>query len=278
MLIRSALVPSAQNPSMPPIEIPFLQFPGLSRINGIRHAVYTRNGGTSRPPFESLNVSHAVGDNPDHVVANLQRTRQAFGAPSLQGMNQVHGARVHMLELAKDTDLQEDAPCADAMVTNLTGIALMVKQADCQAVILVEPVKKAIAVIHCGWRGNVANLPAKVVERMTSSLDCSAAEMRAAIGPSLGPCCAEFTSHETLFPAHFRRFMVRRNHFDLWELSRMQLLEAGLKKDRIEIAGICTRCRTDLFFSYRGEGATGRFATLVMLEPLNLEPLRAGNG
>jgi YfiH family protein len=182
-------------------------------------------------------------------------------------MNQVHGARVHMLELVKDTDLQEDAPCADAMVTNLTGIALMVKQADCQAVILVEPVKKAIAVIHCGWRGNVANLPAKVVERMTSSLDCSAAEMRAAIGPSLGPCCAEFTSHETLFPAHFRRFMVRRNHFDLWELSRMQLLEAGLKKDRIEIAGICTRCRTDLFFSYRGEGATGRFATLVMLEP-----------
>ena len=60
--------------------------------------------------------------------------------------------------------------------------------------------------------------------------------------------------------------MVRENYFDLWQLSRWQLLEAGLKKENIEVAGICTRCRTDLFYSYRAEGTTGRFATVVMLK------------
>ena len=267
MYTRSAFLQPPQSSSTSPIEIPFLEFPGLLRLDPVRHAVYTRRGGTSRPPYESLNIGPAVGDEAEHVAMNLQRIQQAFGAPRLQAMNQSHSARIHMLDHAQGLCLEKEAPSADAMVTNLEGIALMVKQADCQAVILVEPVKKAVAAVHCGWRGNIANLPAKVVGRMKTSMGCSPAEMRAAIGPSLGPCCAEFTSHQTLFPGHFRRFMVRKSYFDLWEITRSQLLEAGLRKDNIEIAGICTRCRTDLFFSYRKEGTTGRFATLVMLGP-----------
>ena len=60
--------------------------------------------------------------------------------------------------------------------------------------------------------------------------------------------------------------MVRKNYFDMWQISRRQLIEAGLNKENIEVAGICTRCRTDLFYSYRAEGTTGRFATVVMLK------------
>ena len=89
--------------------------------------------------------------------------------------------------------------------------------------------------------------------------------MLAAIGPSLGPCCGEFVTHEEIFPKEFGRFMVGENHFDLWKLSRWQLLEEGIKEDNIEVAGICTKCRTDLFYSYRSEGVTGRFGTVVML-------------
>jgi polyphenol oxidase len=267
MLIRNARLPSTQNAAPSPVEIPFLEFSGLSRIDGLKHAIYTRHGGSSRPPYETLNVGATVGDNADHVAMNLQRIQQAFGAPRLQAMNQVHGDHVLLLRRTREANPNRGTLSADAMATSLTGIALMVKQADCQAVILAEPVKKAVAVVHCGWRGNTANLLAKVVERMKISMGCTPSEIRAAIGPSLGPCCGEFTSHETLFPAHFKRFMVRKNYFDLWEISRSQLLEAGLHDDKIEIAGICTRCRTDLFFSYRGEGTTGRFATLVMLEP-----------
>jgi len=267
MLEKRATVKSPRDTLPCPVEIPFLQFPGLSRVEGLRHAVYTRLGGSSRPPYESLNISSLVGDDADRVAENRQRIQQAFGAPRLQEMNQVHGDRILVLKHKQDEPSQCKAPAVDAAVTTLPGVALMVKQADCQAIVLVERARKAVAVVHCGWRGNVVNLPARVVEEMRFSMGCSPAGMRAAIGPSLGPCCAEFTSYETLFPEHFRRFLVGKNHFDFWEISRMQLIEAGLPKDGIEIAGICTRCRTDLFFSYRGEKTTGRFATLAMLEP-----------
>jgi hypothetical protein len=90
-------------------------------------------------------------------------------------------------------------------------------------------------------------------------------DILAVIGPSLGPCCAEFTSYKEIFPEAFRKFIVRDNHFDLWEISRRQLLDAGLEEKMIDIAGICTRCNTDFFYSYRGEGITGRFATVAML-------------
>ena len=87
----------------------------------------------------------------------------------------------------------------------------------------------------------------------------------AAIGPSLGPCCAEFVIHEQIFPRLFGRFMRRENYFDLWEISRWQLSRAGLEEKGIDLAGLCTRCRTDLFFSYRAEGVTGRFGTVAMI-------------
>ncbi|MBN2032756.1 MAG: peptidoglycan editing factor PgeF [Deltaproteobacteria bacterium] len=267
MLKSTKAIHSLQNPFRPSSELPFLQFPGLSRVKGLRHAVYTRHGGFSLPPYESLNISSVVGDKAHRVAENLHTIQQSFGAPYVQEMNQVHGD--HILVLAHEQGINSDTGAlpADALVTNVPGVALMVKQADCQAVIIVDPVKKVAAIVHCGWRGNTANLPGKVIDSMKFSFACSPAEMRAAIGPSLGPCCAEFTSYKTLFPSHFNRFMVRRNYFDLWEVSRRQLLEAGLQNDKIEVAGICTRCRTDVFFSYRAEGTTGRFATLVMLEP-----------
>jgi YfiH family protein len=266
MLARSKIAYPSREPGIAPAEIPYFQFPGLSGHDQLEHAVYTRHGGVSEPPYQSLNASYATGDKGDRVAINLRMIQQTLGARRLMGMKQVHGT--HIVTLT-----QEQAPAseagvfqADAMVTNLTGVALMVKQADCQAVILFDPDKKVIANVHCGWRGNTANLLAGVIDTMRASFGCTPATLRAAIGPSLGPCCAEFTSYEALFPESFRRFMVRRNYFDLWEISRWQLVQAGLRNDRIELAGVCTRCRTDLFFSYRGEGTTGRFATVVMLQ------------
>jgi hypothetical protein len=105
-----------------------------------------------------------------------------------------------------------------------------------------------------------------VVGRMKFEFGCRPANMLAAIGPSLGPCCAEFINYEQEFPEEFRRFMVRKEYFDLWEISRWQLLEAGLAEDHIEVANICSRCRTDMFYSYRAEGITGRFGTVAMLK------------
>jgi copper oxidase (laccase) domain-containing protein len=102
---------------------------------------------------------------------------------------------------------------------------------------------------------------------MGNEFGCDPSLLRAAIGPSLGPCCAEFVTYREIFPEGFSAFMTRENYFDLWAVSRSQLLASGLKDRHIESADWCTRCRTDLFFSHRGEGVTGRFATVVMLKP-----------
>ena len=154
---------------------------------------------------------------------------------------------------------------SDAVITNIPRLGLLVKQADCQAVFLYDPINRVIASVHCGWRGQKLGLLGLVVQRMEAEFGCSAANMLAAIGPSLGPCCAEFITHKEIFPAEFTEFMIRDNYFDLWALSRRQLLDARLKSENIETAEICTRCRTDLFFSYRAEGVTGRFASVAML-------------
>ena len=265
MLARSKIAYPPRDSGIAPAEIPFFQFPGLSEYDQLAHAVYTRRGGISEPPYHSLNVSYSTGDRRDRVAINLRMIQQSLAARRLVGMKQVHGTRIVTLTDEQAPASEAGVLQADAMVTNLIGVALMVKQADCQAVILFDPEKKVVANVHCGWRGNTANLLAGVIDTMRASFGCSPATLRAAIGPSLGPCCAEFTSYETLLPRSFHRFMVRKDYFDLWEVSRWQLLQAGLRSDRIELAGVCTRCRTDLFFSYRGEGTTGRFATVVML-------------
>ena len=179
-------------------------------------------------------------------------------------MNQVH--KKDIIVLSKESFPDPDIiPEADAIITNVPKIAIMVKQADCQGIILFDPVKTAAAVIHCGWKGNRCNIPGAVVRRMKLEFGCSGSDIIAAIGPSLGPCCGEFTTYKDIFPEDFERFMVRKNYFDLWKLSRWQLMKEGLKNENIETAGICTRCNSNMFFSYRAEGVTGRFATVAML-------------
>lgn len=243
----------------------YFRYPGLSRRNGLEHAVFSRLGGLSRPPFHSLNVSYAVGDRPECVRGNLRKVQEFLGAESVVYTHQAHGEEI--LILRKDRwKADEPVVTADAMITDAPGIALLIKQADCQAVILYDPEKKAAANVHCGWRGNVRNILGLVVSRMHDAFSCRPSNLLAAVGPSLGPCCAEFVDYKKIFPPSFRPFMVGENHFNLWAVSFQQLLDAGLKAENIELAGLCTRCRTDLFFSYRGEGKTGRFAAVAMLK------------
>jgi YfiH family protein len=196
---------------------------------------------------------------------NLRIIRMVTGARRLAYMNQVHGRDVLAIK-QESLPRSGKAPNVDALITGAPGIALMVRQADCQGVLMYDPVKEVVATAHCGWRGQIGNILAAAVRRMTWEFGSCVSDIRVAIGPSLGPCCAEFINHGQIFPRGFERFMIRENHFDLWALSRWQLLEEGVEADHIEVAGICTKCRTDLFFSYRGEGTTGRFASVVMLK------------
>jgi polyphenol oxidase len=239
-------------------------FPGLSEQKNLVHAVFTREGGVSRDPFASLNVGSSVQDSPALVKRNLARVRESIGAQALLQMDQVHGDTV-VVHRSDSPFSGVGASSADAQITNVPGQALMVKLADCQGVILHDPEKDVVGVVHCGWRGNVRNILGKTVRRMEQDFSSRPEDIHAAIGPSLGPCCGEFKGHEQYFPESFRRFQVRDNFFDLWAVSAWQLMTAGVPEDHIEISGICTRCRSDLFYSYRKERKTGRFAVAAMV-------------
>lgn len=248
-----------------PNQVLSLKFSQLSKHRQLAHGVFTRHGGVSESPYDTLNASYDTDDLPDCVEINLQIIKKAMGAEQLIFMNQVHGKEVLTIRKGHSGDFKEAAR-VDAIITDRPGLALMVKQADCQAVILFDPVKGVVSNVHCGWRGNAYNILGSVVSRMRSDFGCRESRLMAAIGPSLGPCCAEFVTHEQIFPEKFRQFMVRENFFDLRKVSRWQLLEAGLNEENLEVAGICTGCRTDMFYSYRAEGVTGRFATVAMLK------------
>ena len=151
-------------------------------------------------------------------------------------------------------------------MTRVPEQGLMIKQADCQSIVLYDPAHKAVANIHCGWRGNVNNVIREAVKRMKAAYKTDPAGLLAGIGPSLGPCCAQFIHYRTEIPARYWTYQARPNYFDLWRLSRDQLIAAGVREDHIQIAGICTSCQTRDFFSYRKEKITGRFATVIALQ------------
>lgn len=241
------------------------RFAPLARIPGLTHAVVCRQGGASGSPFNGSNVSFGVGDMPEAVAANRERLRQMTGGIHIY-TRQNHGTTIRAIRrdaLSAKAPIQTAAHEADALITDVPGVRLLIQTADCQAVMLADPESRVAANVHCGWRGNVADIIGRAVACMVNDFGCRPQRMVAAIGPSLGPCCAEFVNYEREIPRSLWPFRVGRHHFDLWAISRHQLHRTGIARDHIHTAGICTRCNPHLFFSYRAARQTGRFAALI---------------
>jgi YfiH family protein len=188
-----------------------------------------------------------------------------MGADQLFFSRQIHDRNILIFDQSAPDKTMKNTE-ADALITTLPNLALMVKLADCQGTILFDPEKNVLGVVHCGWRGHVKNIYGHVVDRMTKTFHCHPIDIHAAISPSLGPCCAEFKTYRELFPSSFLDFMERECYFNLWELGKQQLIQAGLARQNIEAAGMCTKCRSDLFYSHRRQAKTGRFALVAMLK------------
>lgn len=243
------------------INLPFFYFSCFAQFSFLHHAVFTRLGGHSQGAYASLNLSHEVGDDPVAVNKNLALIKQSFSTKTLVWSRQVHGKDVLVIQ----DKVKPPYEGFDALVTNRPGLALLVKLADCQGILLCDPIKKVIAAVHCGWRGNVANIIAATIDVMEKEFHTKPTDIWAGISPSLGPCCAEFKDYQTLLPKAFWRYRINGNHFDWWSISRDQLMAKGVPEAQIEIAGICTVC-DERFFSYRREGKTGRFGAVIMLK------------
>jgi YfiH family protein len=229
--------------------------------------VWTRHGGVSAPPFNDLNFSFSVGDDAGRVRQNRALIRQAMGLEELISVGQVHGRNTLILTDKTNVAAGREMQGIDILITDIPGIGLLIKQADCQAVGLYDPEHRVIANIHCGWRGNVQNVIGQAVQRLQEIFGSRPEVIRAGISPSLGPCCAEFNNYKRELPEKFWSYQVRSTYFDLWQLSHDQLRQAGLKPDHIQVAGICSRCREKDFFSYRRDRITGRNGTVLALRP-----------
>jgi YfiH family protein len=257
----------------------------FSHQNGLRYytfeifpenivqAVFTRQGGVSPQPWASLNVGGSIGDDITHVRENRVRSFKALerGPESIHDVWQVHSADVIYADAPRplDTPYQK----ADILLTDNPHVTLFMRFADCTPILLYDPQKNVIGIVHSGWLGTVRGAVRTAVEAMQARYASNPADILAAIGPSIGPDHYEIGEDviaqvkdafgpqaESLLKAHSDRL-----HFDLWQANQFLLESAGVKQ--IEVAGICTACHTEDWFSHRGEkGQTGRFGALLALK------------
>ena len=148
-------------------------------------------------------------------------------------------------------------PATDALVTGLAGVPLAVTTADCVPILLADPVAKVAAAIHAGWRGALAGVVENTVALMKSGFGCEPWNIRAYIGPAIGPCCYEVGGDLTarLSPADmvFVEDRGGRHYLDLRAWNADRLLATGLEKKNVAAADVCTCCHAELFFSHRGD-------------------------
>ena len=235
-------------------------------LSGVRHAFSTRKGGVSVPPWDSLNLRTGCGDAPEALQENYRRFCAVVGADVKRVVlaKQVHETTVRVVTAAdagKGLWAQWDYT-ADALITNEKNLPLFVFSADCGILLLHDPVTGAVGGVHAGWRGCAGGIVEKAVREMGRVYGADPADLRAAIGPCIGGCCFETDSDvaDAMRDAlgtdaePYLRWQAPKYHVDLAELNRQWLLRAGLTPDHIDLCGLCTSCRPDLFWSHRKMG------------------------
>lgn len=247
--------------------------------HGLTHGFSSRLGGTSQAPWTALNLGLKAGDDSEKVRQNRRLFCQAVGVDigRLVTAQQVHADRIYPVTaqdggagaLSWETAIAE----TDALITNVPGQPLMLFFADCVPVFIYDPVAKVVGISHAGWKGTVAKIAQKTVLAMGKAYQSKPEDCLIGIGPSIGPCCYEvdetvisglrtsFSQWESLVQPHGERWLL-----DLWRTNRVQLEEIGVPSASIEVAGVCTACTTEMFYSHRAEkGKTGRMGGVIML-------------
>jgi YfiH family protein len=232
-------------------QITFLRSEALDRIPGIVHAFSTR-----RSERNDFTLGPAHSPNP-MVQINRARFGAVIGSPGwpILKLKQVHSAVIADMD---DTSAAGDAVEGDASVTDLRGVLLGIQTADCVPILVADVQAKAVAAIHAGWRGTAARIAETTISRLREKYRIEAKNLVAAIGPHIGVCCYEVGEEVVQGIADDaaveRKAEWPKPHLNLGEANRRHLLAAGIPEDRIEISSLCTRCREDLFHSFRRDG------------------------
>lgn len=220
----------------------FLSSPLLAGVAGLTHGFGLRMSGT-------------------RAEARAEATLALRDCGDVFFLNQIHGNAVVRAPWTQP-------PEADASLADEPGMLLAIETADCLPLLLVDPIGRRVAAAHAGWRGTRARV-APLAVRALEAEGSNPPDLLVALGPAIGPCCYEVGPDvEEAFGSGGARFFSHgkesRKHFDLVSANRAQLEEAGVRPDHIDVLNLCTRCREDLFFSYRRDGTgAGRMISVV---------------
>jgi len=250
--------------------------------NVLRHGLSTRvggvSGGSDMEHLASLNLGQFLGDSETNLAENYRRFCEAVGVDEnkLVMAEQEHSDEIFVL---RDGEFRPEyfgwrKPLKgyDGFITDAVGVPLLVRFADCQGALMFDPVKRVVAAVHSGWRGNVKNILGKAVKKMVEEFGCSASDILVGISQSLGPCHAEFTDPLKELPEWMQKYVgknagIKERYVDLWKCSFEQLVAEGVRPENIEIMRRCTVCENDIFFSFRGgKKKTGHMAGVICLD------------
>lgn len=241
---------------------------------GFANGFSTRLGGVSDFPANSLNLAGFDEDSAENIYENRRRFLSVLnGDFTLATAWQVHGDGVKTVRTNEDIDNSEAK--FDGLVSDLPGVLLGVKTADCVPVLIGDTATRIFAAVHAGWRGTVQSIVTRAVEKMQSEFGSEPKNMLAAIGPAAG--CRNYEIGEDVIDAFSAAFDGSEKYFsptseghayiDLHLANKDQLLASGVPLGNIYAAPYCTMERIDLFFSYRVEkklyGKTGRLMSVI---------------
>lgn len=236
----------------------------------------TRNGGSSRPPFNSLNLGFNSGDQMSQVEANRAALARAFDLEPhlLLTVNQVHGSEILVIDQSNPEVSHFQRVASDAIITNQRNILIGILVADCFPVILYDQKRHVAGVVHLGWRGTAAGLLGRTIKAMKEIFGCLPTDLRAAIGPGIAahryevdrPVRDAFRQGVGQWQRIATEVSLGHWQLDLQKSALLQLEESGLSRSSVDVVAECTCCHKETFFSYRrDEGRTGRQMGFALL-------------
>jgi polyphenol oxidase len=224
-------------------------------------------------PAGELNLGFTPHDDPAAVEANRMLVAQVLtGDPAtpIRTVRQIHCER----SVVTAGGLWSP-PEADGLISAEPGVLLAILTADCIPVLVADPVHHVVAAFHAGWRGTVARVVELGIARMVAEFGSIPANLQAAIGPGIGPCC--YTVGDEVHSRFLENFSYGAELFhpsegklrlDLPLANQRQLEAAGLPTHAIQRVGGCTNCQPDLYFSHRADhGRTGRMMSVIGIRP-----------
>lgn len=246
--------------------ITFYTFDNLSKAGGIRHLFSTRLGGVSQGVFTGMNLSFSRKDDEKNVMENFKRISElGFPIEKMVFSDQIHETtikRVSGNDCEKGILTASDLIGVDGLMTDEPGIVLVTFYADCVPLYFFDPVKKAVALAHAGWRGTLLKIGKITVDEMKKEFGSDPHDILVGIGPSICQNCFEVENEVAeLFAArHHGEFIAHsptdpdKSFIDLQGINNQTLIGAGVPEHNIELPYLCTKCNLEIFYSHRAMG------------------------